>query len=115
MQFYEYDIECIEKARKLIDADISSHTTIAALAMKSGLGESKLKAGFKKFYGSSPYAYLRQQRMIKAAGMILESRKSMKQIAKATGFRHTNNFITAFSAFYHITPHRYRQQKLPGK
>jgi len=108
MQFYEYDIECIEKARKLIDADISSHTTIAVLAMKSGIGESKLKAGFKKFYGSSPYAYLRKQRMIKAAELIIETNKTMKQIAKATGFKHSNNFINAFRAHYDITPRQYR-------
>ena len=112
MQFHEYDIECIERAKKFIDADISSHTTIAVLAMKSGIGESKLKAGFKKFYGSSPYAYLRKQRMIKAAELIIETNKTMKQIARATGFRHTNNFITAFTAYYHATPVRYRKKNL---
>ena len=114
MQFYEYDIECIEKAKKLIDADISSHTTIATLAIKSGIGETKLKVGFKKYYGASPFAYLRKKRMEKAAELLLESQKSMKQIAKVTGFRHTNNFITAFNTYYHVTPHRYRQLNLPG-
>jgi len=113
MQFYEYDIECIEKAKKLIDADISSHTTIATLAIKSGIGETKLKAGFKKYYGCSPYAYLRKQRMIKAAELIADTQKTMKQIARTTGFRHTNNFITAFTAYYHVSPGRYRKEDLP--
>jgi len=109
MHFNEYDIECLEKAKAFIDADISRHRTIAELAHQSGIGETKLKKGFKEYYGSSLFAYLRTQRMIKAASLLLESRKSIKQIARESGFRHVNNFTRAFTARYAIAPNRYRE------
>jgi len=108
VQFTDYDIECIKRAKSIIDADISRHINIATIAQKSGIGETKLKRGFKEYYGSSPFTYLREQRMIKAGQLILETNKTIKQIAKATGFTYSNNFTTAFSSYYHVSPRRYR-------
>jgi AraC family transcriptional regulator, transcriptional activator of the genes for pyochelin and ferripyochelin receptors len=109
MHFNEYDIECLNKAKAFIDADISTHITIAILAHRSGIGETKLKKGFKEYYGRSLFTYLRIQRMIKARQLILETNKTIKQIAKETGFRHPNNFTKAFSSYYHVAPNRYRK------
>jgi len=47
--------------------------------------------------------------LIKAKQLLLETGKTIKQIAKETGFRHSNNFTKAFSAYYGIAPNRYRK------
>jgi AraC family transcriptional regulator, transcriptional activator of the genes for pyochelin and ferripyochelin receptors len=109
MHFNEYDIECLNKAKAFIDADISRHITIAILAHRSGIGETKLKKGFKEYYGSSLFTYLRMQRMIRARLLILETDKPVKRIAKETGFSHSNNFTKAFNAYYGTAPSRYRK------
>ena len=108
MQFTEYDIECIEKAKTIIDADISRHFIIGFIAREAGIGETKLKTGFKQYFGLGLFAYLRKQRMIRAGELIAETNKTTKEIAKATGFRHTTNFITAFTSYHGLTPAKYR-------
>ncbi|MGG9964085.1 helix-turn-helix domain-containing protein [Ferruginibacter sp. SUN106] len=113
MLLSEYDTECLAQAKKLIDADLSVHYSIATIAHSTGLGATKLKTGFKAAYGYSLFAYLRMQRMKKAAELLSDSRKTIKQIAKATGFRYMNNFIRAFSANYSVSPAAYRKNLLP--
>jgi len=109
MPLSEYDIECIDKAKALIDADLSIHHSIGYIAAVSGIGATKLKKGFKERYNSSLYAYLRTQRMEQAAAFLENSNKTIKQIAKATGFHYTSNFNTAFSSYYTVSPATYRR------
>jgi signal transduction histidine kinase len=66
MPLSEYDIECITKAKTLIDADLSIHYSIEHIATVAGIGAGKLKKGFKERYNCSLYAYLRTQRMEEA-------------------------------------------------
>ena len=103
-----YDIECIENARKIIDADISRHFTIEYLAGKAGVGKTKLKKLFKEYFGSGLFTYLQKQRMIKAAELIVETNKTIKEIAKATGYRYSTNFSSAFTSYHGLAPVKYR-------
>lgn len=109
MPVSEYDIECIEKAKALIDADLSIHHSIEYIATVAGIGATKLKKGFKERYNSSLYAYLRTQRMEQAATLLQNSNKTIKQIAKATGFHYTSNFNIAFRNYYTVSPATYRR------
>jgi AraC-like DNA-binding protein len=109
VQFTDYDIECIQKAKSIIDTDLKSHYNIPLIAMKVNMGMTKLKTGFKLYYRIGLYAYLKKQRMIKAAELIVNTNKTIKQIAYDTGFKHSNNFIKAFVSFHGLTPKRYRE------
>jgi AraC family transcriptional activator of pyochelin receptor len=111
MPLSEYDIECVKKAKALIDADLSVHYSIAHIASVAGIGATKLKKGFKESYGSSLYAYLREQRMIQAAALLAETGKTLKQVAKTTGFHYTNNFSIAFTKYHKVSPAAYRLLK----
>jgi AraC-like DNA-binding protein len=108
VEFTDYDIECIQKAKSIIDTDLRSHYCIDQISMKVNMGKTKLKTGFKLYYKISLYAYLKKQRMIKAAELIVNTNKTVKQIASDTGFKHSTNFIKAFVAFHGLTPKRYR-------
>lgn len=108
MEFTDYDIECIKKAKSVIDRDISMHYSIEFIAVQSGIGKTKLKTGFKHCYGLGLFTYLRKQRMIRAAELIAEARKTNKEIARLTGFKHPSNFISAFAAYHGLTPSKYR-------
>lgn len=108
MSFTSYDIECIKKAKALIDADISKHFTIEFLSEKAGIGNTKLKRGFKQLFGMGLFTYLRKQRMIRAAELVVETNKTIKEIAKTIGFRYPNNFISAFKSYHGMLPTQYR-------
>jgi len=109
--FSEYDIECLEKAKGLIDANISMHFTIAYLAEQAGMGETKLKLLFKQYFGNAVFTYLRNKRMI-IAGELIGGKKTIKEIARITGFKHVTNFSTAFTTYYGMAPGKYRKQLL---
>jgi AraC family transcriptional activator of pyochelin receptor len=109
VEFTEYDINCIQKAKSIIDSDLRSHYSIDLIAMKVNLGKTKLKIGFKLYYTIGLYAYLKKQRMIKAGELIVNTNNTIKQISSDTGFKHPTNFIKAFVSFYGLTPRRYRQ------
>lgn len=105
-----YDMECVQKAKSLIDRDISRHFSIQAIAASAGLGATKLKKGFKQEYGLGLFAYLRKQRMEMAATLLITSNKTIKQIAKTTGFHYTSNFTTSFIKFHMQSPAQYRNR-----
>jgi|SRR5665213_1936991 len=109
MSFTDYDIECFKKAKSIIDVDTSVHYSIETLAEKIGIGKTKLKKGFKEYFKMGLFAYLREQRMIKAAQLLINSNKTIKEISKATGYKYYSNFLSAFTAYYGIPPSKYRK------
>lgn len=109
MSFTDYDIECIKKAKSIIDADTSKHYSIETLAEKVSLGKTKLKMGFRLKFKMGLFAYLREQRMIKAAELLSDSNKTIKQISKATGYKYYSNFLSAFTSYHGIPPSKYRK------
>lgn len=111
MALSTYDMECLQKAKVLIEKDLSRHLPIAEIAAASGIGCTKLKRGFKEQFGYPVFVYLRRQRMQYAASLLTDTNKTIKQIAKATGFHYASNFTTAFTSFHHISPALYRQTK----
>lgn len=110
MLLTEYDIECLKEAKTLIDKNNRQHHTIGDIARAVGMGATKLKAGFKLYYGSGLYAYLREQRMQQAKLQLADSGKTIKAIAKTMGFKHTSNFTTAFRKRFGVTPGKWRNR-----
>jgi AraC family transcriptional regulator, transcriptional activator of the genes for pyochelin and ferripyochelin receptors len=108
VSFTEYDIECFKKAKSMIDNDTSMHYSIEFIAEKIGIGKTKLKIGFKEYFKMGLFTYLREQRMIKAAELLVHSHKTIKEIAKATGFKYYSNFITAFTTYHGLPPSKYQ-------
>ncbi len=113
MLFSDYDIACIENAKKLIDDNISRHFSITAIALQVGLGKTKLKDGFKQYYGTGMFTYLRHTRMKKAMELVTGTKKTIKEIAAITGFHQPNNFIASFEKYYGITPGKARKKSSP--
>lgn len=114
MPIRDTDIEAVQKAKALIDADISRHHTIGDIALAVALGKTKLKQGFRRQYGKGLFAYLREIRMIKAMEMVTGTDKPFKLVAKACGFKHTSNFIAAFTKHHHLTPGKARKGPAAG-
>ena len=112
MSLSEYDMECLAKAKSIIDKDYSIHYTIESLAQQVGLGATRLKAGFKLLYNMGIYEYLREQRMQHAMVLVYDKTKTLKQVAKAAGFKHSNNFIVAFCKRFGLSPGAVRKNIL---
>ncbi|WP_196518146.1 helix-turn-helix domain-containing protein [Halomonas sp. PA16-9] len=84
--------------------------TLAYLGARVGLGEQKLKQGFRCMFGTTPQHFLHQQRM-RRAHTLLESGQQAAQAAYATGYRHPSNFSAAFTRFFGYAPKAIKQRK----
>ena len=77
------------------------------------LSTSKLAKGFSTMYGTSIHAYIIEQRLEKAAGMLLESNLNVSQIAASVGYGKSSNFTAAFKKKYGVLPRYYKNENTP--
>jgi len=107
-----YDIECLQKAKDLVDADLMRHYTIPEITRHAGISATKLKSGFRQLFGMGLYQYHKEQRLIKAADLLENSHKTLKEISYSLGYKHTCNFITAFKKRYGKPPGQWKNSSL---
>ncbi|MDQ7727789.1 AraC family transcriptional regulator [Halomonas sp. SpR8] len=104
------DVERIVQAHEILINELDRPLTLAYLGARVGLGEQKLKQGFRRMFGTTPQHFLHQQRM-RHAHMLLESGQQVAQAAYATGYRHPSNFSSAFTRFFGYAPKAIKQRK----
>jgi AraC-like DNA-binding protein len=112
MHINPYDIECLQKAKDLVDADLVRHYTIPEITRHAGISATKLKSGFRQLFGMGLYQYHKEQRLLKAADLLENSNKTLKQISYSLGYKHTCNFLTAFKKRYGMPPGQWKNSLL---
>jgi AraC-like DNA-binding protein len=115
MRTTAFDTETAEGIKELIDKDIRVHYTVAYLATKAAVSESRLKRLFKTVFKTTLYAYLLNRRMGYAAELLQQHNKRIKAIARLTGFKTGSNFTRAFKKHTGMPPAKYRKQKMNEK
>ena len=104
----EGDIEKIHLARDILLQNPADPPSLRALARQVGTNEFKLKSGFKSIFGTTVFAYVRQQRMEQARVLLACSDSSVTQVALQVGYASPGHFVEAFKAQFGITPGRLR-------
>jgi AraC-like DNA-binding protein len=104
----KYNIECLNRAKELIDKDPSRHYTIQEMARLIGFSPSKLKTGFKQLFGMGLYKYLHEQRMQKGKYLLENTDKTLRDISHTLGYKYSNNFSTSFRKQYNKSPTEFR-------
>ncbi|MDG1906631.1 MAG: AraC family transcriptional regulator [Arenicella sp.] len=105
------DIECINKARLVLEADIAAPPVIKDLARDVGINESKLMAGFKQLYNQTLHDYLRSLRMETAKSLLAKTDLPITQVALEVGYDFSSNFTIAFKRHYGVTPSSIRKNR----
>lgn len=103
------EADALHAARILIDQNLDRHFSVEEIARHCGLNREKLRLGFKALFGKGIYAYLLHRRLDLAKGMLEGSRKPIKEIAKAAGYRNTSNFNAACKKYFGLTPLQIRK------
>ncbi len=104
----------LDRVRVRITADFRRAITIEDLADTAGMSPDHLRRTFKARFGLTPMAYLEECRMKKAAVLLQETHKEVKEVAWHAGFRNANNFSTAFKRFHGVSPEVFRAQHRPS-
>jgi AraC-like DNA-binding protein len=83
--------------------------TMATLADTAGVSVRTLQAGFRRYVGISPMAYLRDVRLARAHEDLCAGdprQTTVAHIAHRWGFAHLGRFAATYRARYHSTPSR---------
>lgn len=84
--------------------------TIEELAKTASISKTEVLRCFKAIMGLSPISYLNSYRLQRAAHMLMNTEKSIQEIAEGCGFDDNSYFSKLFKRKYHMTPHNYRLQ-----
>ena len=101
--------EIAAKARAIILADLSLYDSVPALAKKAGTNPYTLKKIFKENYGTSVFEFSRNERMVLAKKLLLETNYTLQTIGEMVGYSEGNNFQVAFKRVVGMTPGKFRK------
>ena len=101
----EGDLKRLMQVESVLVANFSIKPPSMAELMRIALmGETKLKASFKKTYGLNPYEYYQKSRMLKARQLLYNRKYSVKETGKLLGFKNLSNFTIAYKKEFNILP-----------
>ncbi len=103
------DKKRIIEAKELLTSTIEKPPTIVELSKLVGINEYKLKKGFKELFGTTIFGYVHKNRMNLAQKLLLDTKKSAKEIAYEIGFSSPQHFSAAFKKEYGVTPNTIRE------
>lgn len=81
------------------------------LAAAGAVCRNKCYAIFQTTVGQSPMAYLNNYRLLRSAGLLVDSEQSITEIAENCGFGSASYFSKLFREHYQMSPRAYREQQ----
>ena len=102
------DRDRIYQARDIICSEYLNPPSLHDLALRVGTNECTLKAGFKEAFRTTVFNYLFDYRMNIAIHYLLDTNKSIGEVAGLVGYEHQAHFCTAFKRKFNVTPSEYR-------
>ena len=99
----------LAEIRRYMEEHLDEPLTIPALSRRACLSATTFKESFRRLYGLPVHAWLRQQRMERAAELLRSSSLSVLGVAQSVGFSSASQFTAAFRRQYGVTPAQYRK------
>ncbi|GLK96657.1 regulatory protein PchR [Achromobacter xylosoxidans] len=97
------DLERLHLARDLVAANLQDPPSLPELARRAGVNVNKLTNGFRKLFGQSVYAFVRERRMEQAHVLLAEGAYTVSEAAYACGYT-DSHFTKAFVRRYGVLP-----------
>ena len=96
--------EKVEAAREILVRAMEDPPLLVDLARQVGLSPNRLSAGFKQFYGATPFAHLKEVRLNRAQALLQETGMNVTEVALAVGYDSLSHFSKAFFQQFGIRP-----------
>ncbi|MEM1241265.1 MAG: AraC family transcriptional regulator [Cyanobacteria bacterium P01_H01_bin.26] len=104
------ELNHVYQAATMLRENLTNPPTVETLARQIGTNRLKINQGFHQVYGTTPYRYLRDYRLIQAKQLLLTSELSIDQVATAVGYSSRSRFATAFRKYIGINPKTFQMQ-----
>lgn len=104
--------EKMQHIRSILQEEYSASHSLHELARRVGTNECTLKSAFRQFFHQTVFSYLFDYRMQMASSFLLDTDKTITEIAPLVGYEHASHFCIAFKRKYGISPLEFRKAKL---
>lgn len=100
------------RLRRVLDyvaAHLEAEISLEDLARVAGASPYRFGQAFRRSVGSTPYAYVLDQRIERAKTLLRETADPVSEVAWACGFNSPTQFSTIFKRRTGVSPRRFRQ------
>lgn len=101
----------IMAAVKFISKNYAKPLTLDEIANSASMSKYHFCRRFKDITGATALEYLNNVRLTKVHSLLLDTDRSLEDIAKATGFSSTSNLTRVFKGAYGAPPSAFRKSK----
>lgn len=106
------DVENLRLAREILRENLSEPPSLTQLSRQAGINEFKLKRGFRRLFGLTPYGFLREARLEQARRYLESGDMNVYEACLAVGYSNPGHFSGAFKRRFGVTPGGVRQSAL---
>jgi AraC family transcriptional regulator len=103
----------LKTAREFLNDHYGEEIKIADVAREIGVHQMHLARTFRRFFGCTPGEYLRRRRIELASNLLLNSKKTLVEVALISGFSDQNSFTRSFKQNTGVTPAEFRRRNNP--
>jgi len=96
------------RARDFVGANACRRPTLGQVARLVGMSTNKLSYGFKYLFNVSITDFQREQRLLEARRLLVETKLDVQRVAERVGYGHQSTFATAFKQWFGVSPTEYR-------
>jgi len=101
-------LEIIQAVFQYIDEHIDEPVDVGQVAKRFNMGRSTFSRFFNHYVGESLPSYVRRSRLSKAVKLLINTDKSITEIAAESGFSSISFFVMCFREQNGITPRQFR-------
>ncbi|MBL4708820.1 MAG: helix-turn-helix transcriptional regulator [Flavobacteriales bacterium] len=95
-----------------VNSKLYSSISVDQLAQLCALSRSSFIREFKKIYKQAPAAYLKNEKLKRAAELLTLSSEPISTIAYDCGFNNVAHFSRSFVKKYHVSPSKYKLEQI---
>jgi AraC-like DNA-binding protein len=103
------DIRGLRKTVTHMKKDLSAYPSGEELARIAGMSPARYQLAFRKYYGTTPYEYLKEMRLNQALLLLKNSDYGIAVIAAKVGYHNSGHFAKLFKNAYCLGPREYRK------
>lgn len=102
--------ERFKKLLSWVERNLSADFSVSEMAADAGISARECQRLFVKYLHNSPVAYIQRRRVFTAAGLLVNTSRTVSEIAAECGFSSASYFSKQFRQMTGTSPLEYRQK-----
>ncbi|MEI8246260.1 MAG: AraC family transcriptional regulator [Lentisphaerota bacterium] len=102
----------LENTLDFINSHFTQNPSLEEIAVHANYAPIYFHRLFKKYLAVSPHQYMERKRMALAYGMLINSSRTMEEIAELSGYQNVFYFSRVFKKHFAVSPGSVRKRKM---